>query len=308
MAAPPVLPDAVCVHCGKRFNSANLVYTMRAAVLHPAVAAAYVPLQRDAAATDFLLACGGRSSTARYAQSVAASALRTSLSLTDANGIVGRGGMHCLSTAQALQLLRPGQAAPEARGTLLDVGAGNGSVTAHLAPLFDRVFATEVSQPMLRRLRAAGFAALDTGDVSLEALQAAALSAGVATLPAAGFDCVSLLNVLDRCDAPTSLLLKLRRLLAPDARLLLAVVLPFRPFVELGTQRRPPRESLGLSPSASFEDSVNALWTRVLQPLGFRLHAVSRVPYVSDGDEKCPTYVLDDAVFVLSPDGGQADQ
>jgi SAM-dependent methyltransferase len=295
------LPEAVCVHCGQRFNAAHCIYTVRPASLSADVSAAFVQLQRDDAATGFLLQCAGRTSSARYAQSVAASALRTTLSLTDANGIIGRGGMHCLSEGQALQLLRPGEPQCE-RGTLLDVGAGDGSVTAHLAPLFQRVFATEVSAPMLRRLRSRpGFGVLDSADVSREALDAAAQVTDVGPLPADGFDCVALLNVLDRCDAPRTLLLRLRQLMKPvDGRLLLAVVLPFRPFVEEGTQRRPPRESLGLSSTASFEASLDALWRTVLQPLGFRLHAVSRVPYMSDGDEKSPVYVLDDAILVLS--------
>ena len=193
-------------------------------------------------------------------------------------------------------------ALPAPRGSLLDVGAGDGSVTTHLAPLFERVYATEVSGPMVKRLQARLLygGVLPTGDVSPAALAAAAAEAGV-QLPAGGFDCVSLLNVLDRCDTPRTLLRHCSALLAPGTgRLLLAVVLPFRPFVEAGATRRPPAESLGLSPDAGFEASASAMWERVLQPLGFRLHALSRVPYISDGDEKCPTYVLDDAIFVLS--------
>ncbi len=51
-----------------------------------------------------------------------------------------------------------------------------------------------------------------------------------------GFDVISALNLLDRCDAPASLLRRIRGALRPGgaARLLLAVVLPFKPYVEFG--------------------------------------------------------------------------
>jgi SAM-dependent methyltransferase len=296
------LPDATCVHCGQRFNSANCSYGVAEEQLPEGVHSKFVKLERDAEAQAFLLRCGARSRSVRWAQSAAASALRTTLSLTDANGLVGRGSMHVLSTSQARALLRPGE--PEiaaARGVLLDVGAGDGSVTSLLAPLFAHVLATEVSAPMVRRLQARDFAAvLHSADVQLEAVTAAAAAAGV-PLPQAGLDCVALLNVLDRCDTPLTLLAQLRDLLIPgEGRLLLAVVLPFRPFVEDGTQRRAPAEPLAMSPEASFEASLTALWEGVLQPLGFSLEACARVPYLSDGDQKCPVYVLDDALLVLS--------
>ncbi len=143
----PKLPDAICVHCGQRFNSAHCAYGVNEAKLPADVRAAFVKLHRDADAEEFLLRCGSRSASVRWAQSAAASALRATLSLTDANGLVGRGCMHVLSTPQARALLRPGEAldkAPQPRGVLIDVGAGDGSVTAQLAPLFEHVVATEV--------------------------------------------------------------------------------------------------------------------------------------------------------------------
>jgi hypothetical protein len=126
---------------------------------------------------------------------------------------------------------------------------------------------------MVRRLKARSFqAVLHTADVS-NGVPEAALAAGVPLARAADgtprFDCVALLNVLDRCDTPRTLLAQLRDLLMPGSgRLLLAVVLPFRPFVEDGTSRRAPAEQLGLPPNGSFEASLSQLWTDVLQPLG----------------------------------------
>eukprot|EP01051_Picozoa_sp_SAG22_P022487 SAG22_NODE_5403_length_1021_cov_1.079176_1_plen_116_part_00 len=43
---------------------------------------------------------------------------------------------------------------------------------------------------------------------------------------------VSCLNVLDRCDRPVSLLRDLRGLLAPGGRVLLALVIPYYPYVQ----------------------------------------------------------------------------
>jgi hypothetical protein len=126
---------------------------------------------------------------------------------------------------------------------------------------------------MVRRLRSRGFqAVVHTADVS-SGVPEAALEAGVPLARTADgaprFDCVALLNVLDRCDTPRTLLTQLRDLLLPDTgRLLLAVVLPFRPFVEDGTARRAPAEALRLPPNASFEASLSQLWEEVLKPVG----------------------------------------
>lgn len=55
-------------------------------------------------------------------------------------------------------------------------------------------------------------------------------------------DGIALLNVLDRCDTPFTLLAQLRAMLRPGSgRLILAVVIPFRPFVEDGKTHRAPK-------------------------------------------------------------------
>ena len=61
----------------------------------------------------------------------------------------------------------------------------------------------------------------------------AARTAGIDLGPEDAFDAVALMNVLDRCDEPFTLLADLRKLVKPvTGRLVLAVVIPFRPFVE----------------------------------------------------------------------------
>lgn len=49
------------------------------------------------------------------------------------------------------------------------------------------------------------------------------------------FDVVACLNLLDRCDKPLTLLIDMKHTLQPvTGRLLVAVVLPFKPCVESG--------------------------------------------------------------------------
>jgi 2-polyprenyl-3-methyl-5-hydroxy-6-metoxy-1,4-benzoquinol methylase len=48
------------------------------------------------------------------------------------------------------------------------------------------------------------------------------------------FDVVTCLNLLDRCDKPLSLLRELKASLSPGGRVVVALVLPFSPYVETG--------------------------------------------------------------------------
>jgi len=250
---------------------------------------------------------------------MAATVLRWFMSVTDTNGVLGRGQMFVVSRAHVRELLAPVFDAPppppppvgasavrsgaEVTGgggtsggrrlRLLDVGAGDGGVTAHLAPYFDDVWATEVSRPMAGRLREKGYSVVVTPVLTPE----------VFPTPAS-FDVVSIFNVLDRCDHPADLLRGAARLLRPDTgRLLLAVVLPFSEFVEDGTRRRKPYGALPMrgarcGDGASFEASLSALVTRVLLPLGLEVERAAKVPYLCRGDHHKPYYVLADAILV----------
>lgn len=52
------------------------------------------------------------------------------------------------------------------------------------------------------------------------------------------YDVISCLNLLDRCDDPLLLLRDIKRSLVPKTgRLILATVLPFQPYVEIGQLR-----------------------------------------------------------------------
>ena len=48
------------------------------------------------------------------------------------------------------------------------------------------------------------------------------------------FDVITCLNLLDRCDRPLTLLRELRTALKPGGKVVVALVLPFNPYVEIG--------------------------------------------------------------------------
>lgn len=210
--------------------------------------------------------------------------LRGVLSDFDTNGYLGTYPMHVLSTEQWREIL----SSVGTEGHLLDVGAGRGDVTACIAPLFDRVTAAETSRGMARRLRRQGFAVID-GDVAADP-------------PNSTFDAVSLLNVLDRCDRPLSLLGAARTLLRPQGLLIVALVLPYRPFVYDGGQSRAPTERLPV-PSAPFEQAASEFVRLALLALGLEIVAITRAPYLSGGDVHRPLYELDDLIVVCRARG-----
>ncbi|KAF0714400.1 hypothetical protein AaE_011583 [Aphanomyces astaci] len=228
--------------------------------------------------------------------SMLSTVLNVFYSVTDTNGMLNRtlpggGQMFVFSHAQAARLLN----FPDGRcgGKLLDIGAGDGNVTAKLATFVDTVYATEVSMPMVRALNTKGFNATHTTDLTHPDI--------VAHGP---YDFISLLNVLDRADTPLTLLRQIHSLLTPNGVVLIAVVLPFSAFVEVGTQKLPPTEMLpmkgGLCADRDcFEDAARIMATMVFGPSGFDVHAFSRVPYLCRGDISQPYYVLHDALFTL---------
>lgn len=152
--------------------------------------------------------------------------LKPTLSLlyshTDLNGLLGVGQMSILSTNQLGLLFKNELLQSNGKlGHLLDVGAGCGRITSLLAPLFTSVTATEVSPVMVKHLARRGFTALQCGDLRDSALGTD------------GFDVISILNVIDRCDTPVTLLREAtKRLRDRTSCILLATPLPLNPSVE----------------------------------------------------------------------------
>ncbi len=247
--------------------------------LGPELGARFVAIAPDDAARAFVDAARARP------ESAVALAMRGVLtrfvSDFDANGLLGIHSMHLLSTAGWRELL--GEAPI---GTLLDVGAGDGSITAALAPLASRAVATETSRAMVRRLRRRG-------------LECHAVDLTVEALPGdPRFDLAVALNVLDRCARPLSLIARLRALLAPGGRMVLSLPLPFVPHVHVGAATVDPDELLPID-GVGFEAQARSLYERVLRPAGLVVHAFTRVPYLCRGGKQAPVIALDDAVFVL---------
>jgi hypothetical protein len=164
------------------------------------------PLKLDAQSLDFM-----QQQPHSRLWSWARSVLKVFVTDTSALGILGAYPMHVLSTQHCRELLGQPEGSPPLH-SLLDVGAGVGSVTGCMAPLFSSVDCTEVSRPMLWRLRHHGYTAHATPSP--------------ATLAPQVFSVVSMLNVLDRCDRPISMLKDCHSRLEPGGLLLLAVVIP----------------------------------------------------------------------------------
>ena len=135
--------------------------------------------------------------------------------------------------------------------SLLDIGAGDGNVTATaFAPLLGgpetaRIVTTEVSAPMCKRLRDRGYECYETFDIGecaeLDSMRAPPVLCGecdAAPSPQANaaaaedaeseggkFDVIALMNVLDRADKPVKLLQDIKALVRPrSGRVVISVV------------------------------------------------------------------------------------
>ncbi|KAI9536393.1 Methyltransferase-like protein 9 [Dissostichus eleginoides] len=204
------------------------------------------------------------------------------VSRTSINGFLGRGSMFVFSPEQFQQLLRVG---PEWRSDrLLDLGAGDGAVTGVMGAHFREVYATEVSPPMQWHLQRRNYKLLGIDEWQHTGFQ---------------YDVISCLNLLDRCEHPLHLLQDIRLSLVPSTgRLILAAVLPFQPYVEVGGKWQRPKEHIKVQ-GKTWEEQVTNLSSEVFRKAGFEVEAVTRLPYLCEGDMYNDYYVLDDAVFVL---------
>jgi hypothetical protein len=204
------------------------------------------------------------------------------LSIMKANGLLGRGRMFVYSTAQFKRLLAVNNDQQYPLASLLDIGAGDGAVTQRMAGLFERVYTTEMSSIMQWRLSNYGYTVLDP-DHWLDIK----------------FDVITCLNVLDRCEKPLTLLKNIRNHLNVEhGRLIVGLVLPFKPYYEYNNDHH-PNEWIRIDGRLP-EEQINELIRTVFQPLGFQLKKFSRLPYLCEGDMEQSYYFLSDYVFVLA--------
>lgn len=225
------------------------------------------------------------------------------MSQYSADGMVGASRMFAISQGQWRALLP--ECVEKLRGagggaTLLDVGAGDGGITANASPLFEEVTVTESSKVLTYRCWWRGFRAIEADSLDTAGL-----------LGQECFDVVSCLNVLDRCDHPTELLYQLHACTKPGGLVVLGVVLPFCPCVMtsgLSGIQRPPKERL---PIPGCCDGSGATWEvafdkliHVLHKAKFRVVRWTKLPYISRGSFAqfgTGLNVLNDAILVMTP-------
>lgn len=199
------------------------------------------------------------------------------------NGLLGTYPLYLLDTEHWRELLDD-----RAGGSLLDIGAAAGDVTATLAPLFHPVVTTDTAYPMVRRLRRRGWEShcLDLSRV----------------MPWHGsFDTVALLNVLDRtADAP-ALLAAAVEACAPGGTMIIALTLPYSPWHYVGPVPVRPRHRLPLD-GAGFAADLTRFLEQVLPAVGLTPLRWVRTPYVSAGRDRDDLYRLDCAVVVAHRD------
>lgn len=109
------------------------------------------------------------------------------------------------------------------------------------------------------------------------------------------YELVLLLNVLDRCEAPITILEQIKKV--KKKYLLVSIVLPFKGFYTSGTKQMPQEENF-MDYFKNWEESVNIL-NKKFENLGFEVLTISRLPYLSEGNFNKYMYFLDTVVFLL---------
>ncbi|XP_032098822.1 methyltransferase-like protein 9 isoform X2 [Sapajus apella] len=187
------------------------------------------------------------------------------MSRTSINGLLGRGSMFVFSPDQFQRLLKINPDWKTHR--LLDLGAGDGEVTKIMSPHFEEIYATELSETMIWQLQKKKYRVLGINEWQNTGFQ---------------YDVISCLNLLDRCDQPLTLLKDIRSVLEPTrGRVILALVLPFHPYVENGGKWEKPSEILEIK-GQNWEEQVNSL-PEVFRKAGFVIEAFTRLPYLCEG-------------------------
>lgn len=124
------------------------------------------------------------------------------------------------------------------------------------------------------------------------------------------YDAISCLNLLDRCDKPFSLLKQIKNALKLNGMLIVALVLPFKPYVEYNPGNKPTENLMDVSLNGSCVKSepcqmnkanrqINHLIENVFGPMGFELIKFSRLPYLCEGNLAQSYYYLIDYVFIF---------
>ncbi|XP_055843040.1 protein-L-histidine N-pros-methyltransferase-like [Episyrphus balteatus] len=114
---------------------------------------------------------------------------------------------------------------------------------------------------------------------------------------------VACLNVLDRCIDPYELLQDIYNVLAPNGRVVIALVLPYVHYVEFNTSHLPIRPLMAHWPDKAKQFSFEAeamMFFEMLENFGFKVESWTKAPYLCEGDLRQSFYWLIDLVVVLS--------
>lgn len=244
----------------------------------PPLGAVFIELHEDTELEGFISDCREHPHT--WKKLIALSLLSQVVPAYEAHGILGMYPMHLLGSEQ-WKLLVPERLR---NGRLLDIGAGQGFVTEFARPLFSDVVATETAKSMAVRLRARGFEACTEDITSKPDL-----------FLHKSFDVVSILNVLDRCDKPKTLLRNAINFLKDDGVLILSDPLPLNQHIRSSSRR--PAEKLGAD-AGTWEHCLNDFHTNTVLPAGLTPTLVSRLPYIYKNTKMEPFVALDDFVMV----------
>ena len=202
---------------------------------------------------------------------------------TDINGYLQRGIMFVISSEQFKLLLSHANIHLEEKNLkskMIDLGAGDGNVTIKFSDYFKHIYATETSKPMRKLLKAKNIKVLPIEKWGSKHK----------------YDFISCLNLLDRCENPQDIIKEMKKSLKPNGMILIALVLPFKPFVEVRNSRQ-PNQLLSLEGSTFIEQAQS--FVKLMTSLGFKLESWTRLPYLCEGDLVHSVYYLDDAVFLF---------
>ena len=216
----------------------------------------------------------------------------------DAASLLQVNKMFVLDSTTLLKLLRVGGQNPDTPlNRILDVGAGDGHVTeTAYRSVCDELEVMEASFGCVESLKSnpnIDHVHFETGlqNICRESQDRK-------------FDLISMLNVLDRCDKPVSMLRDAKSILAERGKLLVALTYPHRPFVvEKDVIKAKQSEAfLDLDSQATFEDFVDHCADNVFASNGYHVERFTRVPYICAGStqSKEPYSCLSCAVFICS--------
>ena len=196
---------------------------------------------------------------------------------TDINGMLNRGSMFVFSKEQFLKMSKLDTNTKLT--SMLDLGAGDGRPTQSMSSFFTETYTTEVSAPMRKSLTQRGFKVLEIDN----------------WVKTDGYDLVSALNLFDRCDKPLGIISDIHTSLKPGGFFIVALVLPFKPYVE-SVPTHKPSEKMDIK-GEKFEAQVESA-VEVFEGLGFSLEGWARVPYLCEGDLNRPLYHLNNALML----------